>query len=105
MTPKQTRFVAEYLANGLNATKAAIPAEKIAQRIAEGLDAIEVRTATFEGKITDEKEYISWSERGRYTELAARLYGFDDELGTSGEHVYAETVRAKFIARLMGSAR
>ena len=38
MTPKQTRFVAEYLANGLNATKAAISAgysEKTAASIGE----------------------------------------------------------------------
>jgi len=38
MTPKQTRFVAEYLANGLNATKAAISAgysEKTAASIGQ----------------------------------------------------------------------
>jgi hypothetical protein len=49
-----------------------ILAEKIAQRIAEGLEAIEVQLATLEGRITDERAFIFFPERRRYAELAAR---------------------------------
>ena len=52
-----------------------IPAEKIAMRIAEGLDATETRFATFEGQITDSKECIAYGERRQYAELAAKLSG------------------------------
>jgi hypothetical protein len=52
-----------------------VPAEKIAMRIAEGLDATETRFATFEGKITDSKECIAYGERRQYAELAAKLSG------------------------------
>ena len=54
------------------------PAEKIVQRIAEGLDAVEVRTAVSEGKITDSKEFTDYEQRRKYAELAAELGGYHD---------------------------
>src|SRR5580700_8477166 len=61
MTPKQTRFVAKYLANGLNATKAAISAgysEKTAASIGEEnlrkpeiAAAVKVRTKQIMGRL------------------------------------------------------
>lgn len=49
--------------------------EKIAQRINEGLDAMETVFAKFEGKITDQIDVIAWSERRMYADLAAELKG------------------------------
>jgi phage terminase small subunit len=62
MTPKQTRFVAEYLANGLNATKAAISAGYSAKTAAsigqENLTKPEISAAIREntGKILERLE-------------------------------------------------
>lgn len=53
-----------------------IPAERIAQRMSEGLDAMETVFAKFEGRITDHAEVVSWSERRQYAELAARMGGY-----------------------------
>jgi phage terminase small subunit len=53
-----------------------VSAEKIAQRIAEGLDAEETKFATFEGNITDARNTVAWSERRAYAELASKLGGF-----------------------------
>jgi len=52
------------------------PMEKIGQRIAEGLDAMETKIATFEGEITDSKDLVAWSERRAYAELAAEWGGY-----------------------------
>lgn len=49
--------------------------EKIAQRINEGLDAVQTEFAKFEGKITDSINVVAWGERRQYAELAARLKG------------------------------
>ena len=35
----------------------AIPVERLVQRLDEGLDAVEVKVASFEGKITDQKKF------------------------------------------------
>ena len=53
-----------------------VPMEKIGQRIAEGLDAMETKLATFEGEITDSKDLVAWSERRAYAELAAEWGGY-----------------------------
>ena len=52
-----------------------IPDELLAQKVREGLDATVVKTATFEGEITDEKEYADMPTRARYIELAAEFKG------------------------------
>jgi hypothetical protein len=51
------------------------PAEKIAQRINEGLDAMETKFFQFQGTVSDTRDVIAWSERRQYAELAARLKG------------------------------
>ena len=50
-----------------------IPAEKIAKRISEGLDAIETKFFQHEGVITDQRDVIAWSERRQYAALAAEF--------------------------------
>lgn len=51
------------------------PPEKIAQRINEGLDAMETKFFQFEGMVSDSRDVIAWGERRQYAELAARLKG------------------------------
>lgn len=51
------------------------PAEKIAQRINEGLDAMETKFFQFKGEVTESRRVIAWGERRQYAELAARLKG------------------------------
>jgi hypothetical protein len=86
-----------------------IPAELVAQRIAEGLSAVETKFATFEGKITDSMEVIAYGERRMYAELAARLRGDylpGQRIELEGEsHREAEGVRQKLLARLSGRRR
>lgn len=52
-----------------------LPYSLLVSKISEGLDAEVVKTATFEGKISDEQSYIDFPTRGRYIELALRLRG------------------------------
>jgi hypothetical protein len=47
--------------------------KKLAQRIAEGLDAEETIFAKHKGKITDRENVVAWSERRAYTELACKI--------------------------------
>jgi hypothetical protein len=47
--------------------------EKIALRINEGLDAMKTEFAKFEGKISDSKDCVDFSERRQYAELACKL--------------------------------
>lgn len=54
----------------------AIPAEKIAQRIAEGLDAEETKFFQKDGFVQDQKNVIAWSERRAYAELASEWGGY-----------------------------
>lgn len=65
----------------------AIKPEKVVERLAEGLDAIETRTFTnvmgSKQKGTDrieitEKDYIAWTERRKYLELACEYGGYVD---------------------------
>jgi hypothetical protein len=54
------------------AAKAAhlIPEEKLILRLAEGLDAVETKVTSFEGKITDFVDCIDFDQRRKYLELA-----------------------------------
>lgn len=49
--------------------------EKIAQRINEGLDAMETKFFQYEGQVSDRRDVIAWSERRMYADLAAELKG------------------------------
>jgi hypothetical protein len=51
------------------------PVEKIAQRINEGLDAMETKFFQFQGDVTERVNVIAWGERREYAALAARLKG------------------------------
>jgi hypothetical protein len=51
------------------------PPEKIAQRINEGLDAMETKFFQFQGDVTASRDVIAWSERRMYADLAAELKG------------------------------
>jgi O6-methylguanine-DNA--protein-cysteine methyltransferase len=51
------------------------PAEKIAKRINEGLDAMETKFFQFQGEVTESRNVVAWGERRQYAELAARLKG------------------------------
>lgn len=53
-----------------------IPSEKIAERLAEGLDAMETEFAKEKGMITDERDVIAWSERREYLKLATEYGGY-----------------------------
>lgn len=50
-----------------------IPAHKIAQRIAEGLDAQETKFFQFEGRVSDSRDVINYAERRQYAKLAAEF--------------------------------
>lgn len=52
-----------------------IPSEKLVIRLAEGLDATQMKYATFEGKITDFVEAVDFEQRRKYLELAASMSG------------------------------
>ena len=52
----------------------AVPPERIAKAISEGLDAMETKFFSSEGSVTDSRDVIAWSERRAYAELAAE-YG------------------------------
>jgi hypothetical protein len=41
----------------------------------EGLDALDVKVASFEGKITDQKAFADYGERRAYAELIVKLGG------------------------------
>jgi hypothetical protein len=53
-----------------------IPPEKIVQRLAEGLDAMDTVFARYKGKITDQLAVIAWDTRLHYIELAAKMAGY-----------------------------
>lgn len=53
-----------------------VPADKIAARLAEGLDALDTEFAKFEGAISDERQLVAWTERRQYLELAAKMGGY-----------------------------
>jgi phage terminase small subunit len=50
-----------------------IPAEKIAQRIQEGMDAMETKFFQKDGEVIESRDVIAWGERRAYAELAAEF--------------------------------
>jgi hypothetical protein len=54
----------------------AIPPEKIAKRLREGLNAKETQFFQKDGIVTDHRDVISWSERRQYLQLAAEFGGY-----------------------------
>jgi phage terminase small subunit len=53
-----------------------IPARKIVNRIAEGMDAQETKFFQQDGKVTDQRDVVAWGERRAYAELAAEFGGY-----------------------------
>lgn len=74
-----------------------IPAERIAQRISEGLDAMETKFFQKDGVVTDRRDVIAWSERRQYASLAAELGGYHapprQESPDSGAKVLIQFIR------------
>lgn len=50
--------------------------EKLAQRIAEGLDATEIKFFQHEGKVIQTVEVVDWEQRRKYIELAVKYAGY-----------------------------
>jgi phage terminase small subunit len=63
------------------------PAEKIAQRVNEGLDAMETKFFQFQGEVQEARDVIAWSERRQYAELAAKLKGLAPGLDYNPQNV------------------
>ena len=53
-----------------------IPVEKITERLAEGLDAMETRCFVHEGGLIYSRPMVNFTERRHYLELAARYGGY-----------------------------
>lgn len=49
------------------------PYQKVALRVAEGLDAMETKFFQKDGFVMESKDVIAWSERRMYAELAAQM--------------------------------
>lgn len=66
--------------------EAGVDLSRLALVSSGGLGATLVKTATHEGQITDEKEYIDWPTRHKYLETMLRVFGFlkQDEAPMSG---------------------
>jgi phage terminase small subunit len=80
--------------------RSAIPVERLVQRLDEGLDAVEVKVATFEGKITDQREFVDYGQRRAYVELIVKLGG--QPVLTGRNEQSTEDVRAELIRKLSG---
>lgn len=70
--------------------------EKIAQRINEGLDAVETKFFQFEGIVTDHRDVVAWSERRMYADLAAELKGMKRSQKVEGGNT-TNVVRVSFV--------
>jgi hypothetical protein len=55
--------------------QATIPAEKIARRINEGMDATETKFFSKDGLVIDSRDVIAWAERRKAASLAAQMRG------------------------------
>lgn len=78
-----------------------VPAHKIGQRIAEGLDATETKFFQKDGVVMDSREVVSWAERRAYAQLAAE-YG---QYVTEDKDVSVSTaVGIKVIVEHIGTA-
>ncbi len=81
----------------------AIPVERLVQRLDEGLDAVEVKVASFEGKITDQKKFADYGERRAYAELIVKLSGhFVPTNRVESPYVSAALVREEILRKLSG---
>jgi hypothetical protein len=54
----------------------AIPPERIAKAIEEGLGALETKFFSHEGVVQDQREVVNWSERRQYAAMAAEMGGY-----------------------------
>ncbi len=64
-----------------------VDADKLGQRIAEGLDAMETKLVTYEGQITDRVDLVNWDARLAYIEIAAKYTGYHvDKQEVAVEH-------------------
>jgi len=52
-----------------------LPKDKILSVVQEGLQADMVKTATNDGKITDERTYADYSTRARFADIAIKIHG------------------------------
>lgn len=83
----------------------AIPVERLVQRLDEGLDAVEVKIAVFEGKITHQKAFADYGERRAYAELIVKLGGHfvpTSRIESPRPPVDIEDVREELIRKLDG---
>jgi hypothetical protein len=53
-----------------------IPPEKIAQRIEEGMDAMETKFFQKDGEVKETRDVVAWGERREYAALAAEYGGY-----------------------------
>jgi hypothetical protein len=77
--------------------------KKCAARRREGLDAVDVKVASFGGKITDQKAFADYGERRAYAEVIVKLGGHfvpTNRIESPGSAVLAEDVRAEIIRKL-----
>jgi len=54
----------------------AIPPERIAKVIEEGLGALETKFFSHEGVVQDKRDVVNWSERRQYAAMAAEMGGY-----------------------------
>lgn len=86
----------------------AIPVERLVQRLNEGLDAVEVKVAASDGKITDQREFVDYGERRAYAELIVKLGGHfvpTSRIESPRPPVDIEDVREELIRKLDGRSR
>ncbi|MGD0567040.1 MAG: hypothetical protein ABSA78_01440 [Candidatus Sulfotelmatobacter sp.] len=76
----------------------AVPAHKLAQRIAEGVDAIETIFFQKDGIVIETRDVIAWGERRKYTQLAVE-YGQYVQTGNSDVNVTAPFILISGIAK------
>lgn len=92
-----------------------IPAHKISQRIAEGLDATDTKFFADKGVVVDQREVVDWAQRRNYAQLAAEYGGYisgdtptvENNIGikVTVEHIGAgnpATAQAKPIVAVLG---
>jgi len=77
-----------------------VSAHKLAQRIAEGLDAMETKIVTYKGAITDTIDLVNYTERREYIKLILE-YGYSV---TDGDHAPGQTTNeSKVVIEYIGT--
>jgi hypothetical protein len=87
---------------------ATVRRKKGAARRREGPNAVDVKVASFEGKITDQKAFADYGERRAYAELIVKLGGHfvsTNRIESPGPHCSSKDVRAEIIRKLAGMSR